>query len=585
MRLTDFVTTTTYSAIGPSRHHWQPGLQHLPWKGLGALILSLAGVIVSATILLVSNGDDVGRWKFQPTVYLSIASTVTNIAHTYALFEGVTVAWWHKALKDGTTVADLHRVWSFGNSFLAAVWAGRHFNWIALASILVAISPVNGPLLQRASTITNATVSSQQDFKLQVNQLVPRGFTAIVSSRAESVNMLTTDFAPIARAYYSRAQIPLQSDCIGTCRTAVLGAGFHTNCSSYRQPYNISYDFLNTTIFEAQLLFNVGDTPTMASLNVAYKPEAGCLGELSVSNCTLRAGTVQYPIVVDGVSSTVSLAPNSTIWDDTVVGDPDYLGPEGHLTGTTTYGGIFLALANQYDTSLAIQFSGAIGFEYLGAQSEASISYAQNIDIVPSCNISFTNPLDDFLQGARELIFRTAVATANSSNEQQVQTQASGAHTVYRTEYLFLALATLVSLLAIFSVLWVFYGFWDIGRPVSMSPIETAKAFNAPVLKQGDSNAPANELLRQVGAKQVKYGIVSDARGGGGSTTSVESSLYHDSPYSGAPDTAYTPGILRRHSTYHNPSGSDFELLAPGAMHGVANTRLELADPQKVVSL
>ena len=99
--------STAYSAVGATHHAWEPRLSRLPWKGLCALILAVAGVVVAVAILAVSNGDEVKHWRFQPTVYLAIASTVTNITVTYALFEGVSISWWSKALKDGTTAADL----------------------------------------------------------------------------------------------------------------------------------------------------------------------------------------------------------------------------------------------------------------------------------------------------------------------------------------------------------------------------------------------------------------------------------------------------------------------------------------------
>jgi hypothetical protein len=117
---------TTYAAVGPSRYPWQPGLKHMPYKGLGALLLGLVGVVVSVAILIASNGDGVRRWRFQPTVYLSIASTITNITVAYALLEGVTIAWWHAALREGTNVGDLDRIWEFGHSFVFAVLSGRH---------------------------------------------------------------------------------------------------------------------------------------------------------------------------------------------------------------------------------------------------------------------------------------------------------------------------------------------------------------------------------------------------------------------------------------------------------------------------
>jgi hypothetical protein len=178
-------SSSVYSTLNGSEgiHHWDPGLKRLPWKGLGALLIALAGAVVAFIILAVSNGDPIDNWRFQPTVYLSIASTITNIALTYALMEGATIAWWNKALKDGTRIADLHDVWAFANSFLSAVMCGRRVSLMAVACILVALSPVNGPLLQRATTISPSTVESTQMLHIPANKLMPIGFTGLVSSK------------------------------------------------------------------------------------------------------------------------------------------------------------------------------------------------------------------------------------------------------------------------------------------------------------------------------------------------------------------------------------------------------------------
>ena len=177
--------STTYSALHGSdvANSWTPGLSKLPWKGLGALLISFAGAVVAFAILAISNGDAVDNWKFQPTVYLAIASTITNITVGYALMEGVTVSWWNKALKDNTKLADLHHVWAFGNSFLSAILSGRHASLIALACVLVALSPVNGPLLQRATTIAPSTVKSTQRLSIPANRFLPLGYTGLVSSK------------------------------------------------------------------------------------------------------------------------------------------------------------------------------------------------------------------------------------------------------------------------------------------------------------------------------------------------------------------------------------------------------------------
>ena len=153
------------------------------------------------------------------------------------------------------------------------------FNLVALASILVALSPINGPLLQRASTLANATVTAQQQFELQVNPLVPRGYTGIVTSRAEAVNMLTTNFSVVARNYYTQRPIALRSECIGSCRANVLGAGFHTNCSSYLAPFNIT-ESVNP---QSALVFGANIIVSSSSSKKAVPPMEEPLATVSIT--------------------------------------------------------------------------------------------------------------------------------------------------------------------------------------------------------------------------------------------------------------------------------------------------------------
>jgi hypothetical protein len=76
--------------------------------------------------------------------------------------------------------------------------------------------------------------------------------------------------------------------------------------------------------------------------------------------------------------------------------------------------------------------------------------------------------------------------------------------------------------IAVFFVTLTFDGYWTLGRNVSMSPLEIAKAFNAPLLESADSNADVKSLMRVVGERSVKYGAVStDAAAAAGGTYGV----------------------------------------------------------------
>ena len=53
------------------------------------------------------------------------------------------------------------------------------------------------------------------------------------------------------------------------------------------------------------------------------------------------------------------------------------------------------------------------------------------------------------------------------------------------------------------------------GRKTSLSPLETAKVFGAPLVRDVDDNATAQENLERVGRKRVKYGEASVSAGEG----------------------------------------------------------------------
>ena len=445
-----------------------------------------------------------------------------------------------------------------------------------------------------------------QDLQVDVAKLVPRGFTGIATGRGTETNMLTTDFAAIAKSFYSTSPVPFKSACIDTCRAKIHGAGFHVNCSSYRAPYNATtFDSPVAIIFGTYLNYFTHTAATTATLDVQYKADKDsdeCSGMLTARNCSLAAGTVAYDVVIDGPSSTISLAPGTTIWNDTIVGPPDYLVPEEESGLHSTYGGMFLALGNKLTTTLELHNGGGIGWEYEGALGESALGYARNMgDGGASCAIYFTDPTADYLQDIRSLMFRTAVLSANETNKQSITATATGSHTIYKTNYVFTALATFASLLPIVVVLLTFHGSQNLGRHVSLSPIEVARAFGAPILRNSNSNAPARALLKQVGSRPVKYGVISDnaIRRKPVSTHSARTP-YTDSPMNGDATTDFTysntiPGEAhQRHGSYHDSpnhvswqSGFESDLELMDSHHRSASKRahLEIADPKSVTTI
>lgn len=183
-------------------HSWRPGaLRRIPWIGLAAVVGAIIGIAAAVAILVASNGALISDWTYPPTVYLSITYTISNILLNIGLSKGVTINWWRKALMDGTQLGDLHRYWDFGNSVLAAAMAGRRFNFIALACIFVALTPINGPLLQRASSVGIETVYSAVDLEMAATKKIDF-FTGYISGRGHNVSLTSEKFNPVVQVRY-----------------------------------------------------------------------------------------------------------------------------------------------------------------------------------------------------------------------------------------------------------------------------------------------------------------------------------------------------------------------------------------------
>lgn len=87
---------------------------------------------------------------------------------------------------------------------------------------------------------------------------------------------------------------------------------------------------------------------------------------------------------------------------------------------------------------------------------------------------------------------------------------------VYESRYNYLAAATFISVLACCSVLPTFNGSWRLNRPFSLTPIETAKAFDAPLLRSSGtdiSDLSVDKLVKRVGTTEVQYVAVAGIDG------------------------------------------------------------------------
>jgi hypothetical protein len=169
-----------------------------------------------------------------------------------------------------------------------------------------------------------------------------------------------------------------------------------------------------------------------------------------------------------------------------------------------------LVLSAMFNSEASLVFNGAVGYD-LVTNGAPTFQYLSSDFNIQDCNIARSDPTDSMLGTARDLAFRTALRAANITNATNIQIFAASEHntmTIYKSHYLFLALALVLTPPATVSVTPSFLSFWRLGRNVTLSPIEIAKAFNAPILRNSDSNSSVYTLLDEVGVREICYGFV-----------------------------------------------------------------------------
>jgi hypothetical protein len=71
-----------------------------------------------------------------------------------------------------------------------------------------------------------------------------------------------------------------------------------------------------------------------------------------------------------------------------------------------------------------------------------------------------------------------------------------------------MALAMIFSFGSVFALIPLYYGYWTLGRVVSLSPLEVARAFGSPLFDGLDGNVSAADIECARGHVGVKYGVV-----------------------------------------------------------------------------
>jgi hypothetical protein len=313
--------------------------------------------------------------------------------------------------------------------------------------------------------------------------------------------------------------------------------------------FQVIYGAPGLTNDHSIIIMNVTSTNATSDLD----NPTSCPGTRYQHSCILRPALIKYPVSVEDIFYTDTLSPWSNMylgynttsasghvfyhndipeqynitWKQqtgfSVLSYKDVF--EDHLSITTpitAIGGVAKALNDYLAGTSSMHYDAGLGYR-LDVTGSAGNRFKARPKTIGGCDFSYGRPLDVIVQQINMLMFSLAVdpwRLNRDNNDYKVQhtynaTQyKTSLH--YQTEEGFMWGAFGCMLVCVICVLPSYWGYWQLGRDVTLGPFEIANAFRAPILDcPAVANAGVKELIREVGKREVKYGemVRNDAPG------------------------------------------------------------------------
>ncbi|GAB1315572.1 hypothetical protein MFIFM68171_05782 [Madurella fahalii] len=506
-----------------------------PWLGIVSLTTMLACTVASAIVVAASHDKEVGSWKIQPAVWLAIFSAISNIAFSSALATGIAVCFWLRA-ELGSELSQLHYIWDHGRGigFLSAFRAGSDARKVALlATAAYIVQFASGPLLQRATYQVTEDRVNQGVMFLDISNRIPDGWYGTWNSRGGVIQRRPSITA--AQEWYRNDTVTVPDQegyrCDGTCHGHVRGAGFVETCVSSTRPLDLSTNASNVDnkppvfLITSSIMDN-GTNPDgtqqhLVNLTVMYITEiqAQCQATLHIDNCYLSSAVVEYPVSIQNTSlalrtndlDSLRYVSSYSSWGDrldapagTGVGPlailNDFINDFYHSNDTAVYN------TNLNRWIFSGPGKGHLGDIFLQTKPPASLAGSE----FEACRLIWSSPTRYLLTAVHDYMFRVAHHVGNGTDRQTFAARRTATVLVFRSDRAFLGGALGVALSGILLVGSLSWGWWRLGRAVTLSPLETARVFQAPAVRDAVRRGETiDEIL-----ENVRHVRVSAAAGG-----------------------------------------------------------------------
>lgn len=195
--------------------------------------------------------------------------------------------------------------------------------------------------------------------------------------------------------------------------------------------------------------------------------------------------------------------------------------------GVSTLGGLYIAASSLFSSNVTynlfevypyMELLDTLSNQFLDFPSQdiTNIQDSRNLTYPEVCSSNWTDPTSHILGALNDMALRISLSAANFPYRnlttppplQLLPMQQASNINVFHSDYRFLVAATVISLSFVLIISFTFRGWSELGRRMTLNPIETAMAFDAPLLAGPGSNAPLNGLVAIVGDRGVRFGAV-----------------------------------------------------------------------------
>lgn len=469
-------------------------------------------LVASAAVVGVSHGQAVASWRIPPAVLLAIFSSTSSVLFVSALDSAIAVRFWRSASR-GTPLPELHYIWERGRGFglVRAVRSGSRARTVAILAGAACVSEfLTSPLLQRATYQVVRDTVTADTLAMGIVPRIPDGW---FGDRDETGAVYEYRNGLAQLREWSRREPIITSGSRSACEDGICdgslwGAGFTHDCWTTEEMLDLSSNKTDgSTVFSVTGVVKENVTNSaFFHLKTKYlsKVDSNCMGTIKAETCYLTSATVEYPVTVQ--NATVSLRtdklramrvrnPYSSPGDSPKAPKGSPAGPFGGLRDLI-YSVLFDNATKLYDADSNMSKVQGPGM----TETIFYIPSSANPDpSPPKCRLKFASPVSYALEVMHEFMFRFAIAAAandSPAEEQTFSVTKTERTLVFQVDPGFLAASVVALTAGIVLVGALMWNWWLLGRPVTLSPLETPAALGMPVLV-ARPHATLPEILKE----------------------------------------------------------------------------------------